>query len=340
MKLFITIIVGMLVVGINASENFSQQCAKAGKAIANNSITYQGKAGWLYTGAELRHLAVGKFWGEAASKVSRCRRAGRQDPELAIVDFNRQLTALSIKLIVVPVPPKATVYPEGLGEFSPKVANTQLQAFYQRLTRAGVEVLDLHDKFVALKSGKRRLYCQQDSHWSGYGCEVAADELSKVVSTMPWYKKFQKSEFKAESRQISITGDLWKSLQQTTLAKEDLTLRFIAGQTVVKSSPILLMGDSHTLIFHAGDDMLAKQAGLVDQLAYELKMPVDLLAVRGSGATAVRITLYRHAKRQPAWLTNKKVIIWCFTARDFSEASSGWRKIPVLKKKSSSRTSE
>ena len=61
----------------------------------------------------------------------------------------------------------------------------------------------------------------------------------------------------------------------------------------------MLLGDSHNLVFHAGDDMLASGAGLPDQLALELGFPVDLVAVRGSGATPARINLFRRAQKDP-----------------------------------------
>jgi len=76
--------------------------------------------------------------------------------------------------------------------------------------------------------------------------------------------------------------------------------------------------------------MLAKNAGLPGVLASKLGFNIDLIGVKGSGINSVRIDLYRKAKNAD-WIKNKKVIIWCFTGRDFSEAVSGWRKIPVIK---------
>jgi alginate O-acetyltransferase complex protein AlgJ len=87
------------------------------------------------------------------------------------------------------------------------------------------------------------------------------------------------------------------------------------------------MGDSHCLVFQAGDDMLASSAGLPSQLAMELQLPIDWIGVRGSGARPARIQLFRRA-RKPGYLAGKKVVIWCFSAREFTEAS-GWGKIPV-----------
>ena len=94
------------------------------------------------------------------------------------------------------------------------------------------------------------------------------------------------------------------------------------------NSPVLLLGDSHTLVFH---DFLAERAGLVDQLAQELGFAPDLIGTRGSGATPVRISLYRRSLKDPGYLAKKKIVVWCFAAREFTEASEGWAKVPVAK---------
>ncbi|HXV64946.1 MAG TPA: hypothetical protein VEK15_29885, partial [Vicinamibacteria bacterium] len=94
------------------------------------------------------------------------------------------------------------------------------------------------------------------------------------------------------------------------------------------ASPIVLVGDSHDLVFHGGEDMHAKGSGLVDQLAYELGVPLDLVAVRGSGATPARVNLLRRAQRDPDYWTRKRLLIWCFAAREFTEAD-GWGLVPI-----------
>jgi alginate O-acetyltransferase complex protein AlgJ len=45
----------------------------------------------------------------------------------------------------------------------------------------------------------------------------------------------------------------------------------------------------------------------------------------------VRVSLYRHSLKNPDYLAKKKVVVWCFAAREFTEASEGWGKIPVAK---------
>ena len=135
---------------------------------------------------------------------------------------------------------------------------------------------------------------------------------------------------------MEIAGDLWRALADPSLSKENLPLRFVGTEsdgtlTPFESdptSPVVLLGDSHTLVFHSGGDMHAEGAGLADQLALVLGFPVDLVGVRGSGATAARINLLRRGQQTPDYWANKRLVIWCFSSREFTE-SDGWRIVPI-----------
>ncbi|MCA8944134.1 MAG: hypothetical protein KDB80_16335, partial [Planctomycetes bacterium] len=90
------------------------------------------------------------------------------------------------------------------------------------------------------------------------------------------------------------------------------------------SSPILLVGDSHCLIFRDGGDMHAKGAGLADHLAAQFGLPIQTVGVRGSGATQSRVSAFRSNAYD-----GKKLVIWCLSAREFTEASSWSPKVPL-----------
>ena len=129
-------------------------------------------------------------------------------------------------------------------------------------------------------------------------------------------------------------GDLTRDLDERQ-PEERLRLREIrraspAGELSEPdpNSPLVLLGDSHNLVFHAGGDMHAVGAGLPDQLALELGVPVDLVAVRGSASTAARVNLFRRAQRDAAYWEGKRLVIWCFAAREFTEGD-GWPIIPI-----------
>jgi hypothetical protein len=307
-------------------------------------MTVVGKNGWLFFGPELRHLNVGPFWGPNAAKVSRANDPRYADPLPAILDFKRQLDAAKVELLFVPVPPKAVVYPDFLSDSlrfkgAPPRLDPDLQAFYALLRKRGVNVLDLTSEFLANRAGAHgAVFCKQDTHWSGKACVLAAGRIAAMVKARVWAKTVLKRPFTARWETVPISGDLREESDANALPRESLALRFIElkanGQQfpveTSRSSPVLLLGDSHTLVFHAGGDMLATGAGLAEQLAYELGFPVDLIGVRGSGATPARVSLRRQVRADPRYLTGKKLIIWCVAAREFTE-SSGWQKVPVAR---------
>jgi hypothetical protein len=323
---------------------FRQACAeRSAEAEKSDTMTVVGKDGWLFLGKELRHLAAGKFWGPEAVKVSRAAKPDQADPLPAILDFQAQLKKVGVELVLVPVPPKAVIYPDKIcdaitvGTAQPPRLDAELQQFYKLLAAEGLTVIDLTTEFLARRMEEEQpLYCLQDSHWSGVACVVAAQRIAMTVAQPDWLARFQKREIGTETRSIEIAGDLWQALAGAKAPAERVELRFVGSPSSTmpiepqRSSPVVLLGDSHNLVFHAGGDMHAKGAGLADQLAQQWGLPVDLIGVRGSGATPARINLLRQARANPTYLPEKKLLIWCFAAREFTEAA-GWQKVPVVK---------
>jgi alginate O-acetyltransferase complex protein AlgJ len=298
-----------------------------------------GVEGWLFFGGELRLLSLGRFWGDDAVKVSRAHKPDLADPVPAIVDFQRQLKARGIELVVVPVPPKAAIYPEKIvSGFDVRTTDPAptLHRFYEELRGAGIDVLDLSALFIQNRDHARgRVFCKTDSHWSGIGCVLAAQAITeKVRAKLP--PPGAPKEYSADWKEVQISGDL-DGLMAHEVHKpgpEKIAIQTVSvkgtGAAVEPEpdSPLLLLGDSHTLVYH---DFLAERAGLIDQLALQLGFAPDLIGTRGSGATPVRINLYRRSVKDAGYLAKKKVVVWCFAAREFTEATEGWAKAPVAK---------
>jgi hypothetical protein len=315
------------------------------------STVVRGQDGWLFFAPELRSLSVGKFWGPEAAAASRATKPEFADPMPAILDFHTQLADAGIELIFVPVPAKAAIYADAM---DPAIATAAAesdwpgpridrhhQAFYGLLREQGVRVLDLTPAFLAHRAtSDTPLYCRQDTHWAGQGIELAAAEMARVVRDGGWVDDVETGEFEPVGSRTRITGDLWVALGDPELEKEEVRLIEIRqapdkGEGASsplrvsnewRDSPVLLLGDSHCLVFHAGGDMHARGAGLPDHLAAELGFPPDLVAVRGSGATPSRLALLRRRDN----LAGKRVVIWCMTVREFTE-TQGWRKVPVIR---------
>lgn len=314
---------------------------RAAAAEQRDSIAVAGVDDWLFFAPELRHVSVGRFWGEDARRTARTRDPAAADPLPAILDFQRQLEARGVELLLAPVPPKSIVYPDkavpavDVPTPAPRL-DAAHQAFYELLRAQGVEVLDLTDLFLANRfHPEGAVYCRQDTHWSGVGCMLAGRAIAAAVRERAWYEKLETTAFTPRWYSTRITGDLYAALDRPDAPREEVRLRGIAagGGRAAQvasdpNSPIVLLGDSHNLVFSAGADMHAADAGLADQLAFELGLPVDLVAVRGSGATAARVNLLRRAQRDETFWERKRLVVWCFAAREFTE-SDGWALVPV-----------
>jgi hypothetical protein len=317
-------------------QKFSNDLAKKFEELKHsNAEVVVTPDSWLFFAADLRLLSAGKFWGELARDVSPARKPDRADPAAAIVDFSNQLRQRGVGLILVPVPPKAAIYFDRLipgFDLHGEDPEPYLTRFYDELRGNGVEVLDLAPLFFQRRIGERGpIFCRTDTHWSGTGCVLAAEAIAAKIKLPSQPRHNYTSEWK----QIEFTGDLAPLLPkgEPKPGPEKTFVRVIkdqstgAGVQPDPESPLLLMGDSHTLVFH---DFLTERAGLVDQLAYETGFAPDLIGTRGSGATAVRVTLYRRGNKEPYYVAKKKTIVWCFSAREFIEADA-WARIPVSK---------
>ena len=313
---------GWLVAGAAFASEVSEIAEKALTQVQPGTITMKGEDGWLYSRNELSHLAAGALAGGQVTEHSKSAKKNNADPIPASVDFNNQLKKIDVKLILVPVPPKADAAP--FGELKKGDAMVYLKPFYKELREKGVEVMDLSSIF---EKSEVPVYCKQDAHWNPEGIKLAVAELVKLMKLGKGDKKFE-----IENQKITIVGDLMRSLDKNAKPGEEITIHTVKGNVFSQSSPVLVLGDSHTLVFSTGGDMLAENSGFCENLAAVLSMPVERIAVKGSAASAVRVNLYRKAAKNASWIKGKKYVIWCFSAREFTESRSGWPKVPVLKK--------
>lgn len=317
---------------------------KAAAAEKQERSVVTGERGWLFFAPELRSLSIGPFWGENAIEVSRSSKAEYADPLAAIVDFREQLQKAGIELLLVPVPAKAAVYPNRLDAVTAKGAaigrrfDPYQRQFYDLLDKRGVETLDLLPLFVkASGDNGPAMYCQTDTHWSGAAVAAAAEAIAERARKQPWWNALtarEKPDYSTQEQVVEISGDLARMLNESQPVRETVKLIVVGtpgGDSLTpivpdRESPVLLMGDSHTLVFH-DPELFATGAGLADHLALRFGMPVDLIGVRGSGATTTRIELLRRRDN----MKGKKLVIWCFSFREFTESFTGWRKVPVLR---------
>jgi len=296
---------------------------------------FTGTDGWLFLNEELAHLGAGEFWGEAAPGASRSTKEEYSDPLPAIIAYSQELAERGITLYLMIVPPKALVYGDKLNPLVKETTEESLvyERFYHLLEQDGVKIIDLLPQLQEQAKTNPNLYCKTDTHFSGAGLQLFAKGAAEVIQKETWYTDVAKKEMSSSERSVTIGGDLAQMLGDESL-KEEVAIDVVADTAAAEpiasdpASPVILLGDSHTLVFSVGGDLHAKGAGLFDNLSRELGFAVDLLGVRGAAATSARVKLYQRSKKNADYLKGKKAVIWCFAARELTGAG-GWRTIPV-----------
>lgn len=290
---------------------------------------------WFFPTREVKHLAAGRFWEQPWESVA----ANQSDPVPGIVEFHTLLQERGVRLLVVPVPAKASIYPETLvsGFRAGEVA--ALAPFLKRISDAGIDVLDLEPILLAARADRPDdlLYCRQDAHFSPSG---AAWIAKKIAERAPLEGAKGPGSFQLDEEQrITFFGDqIVGSEWEGAVPPETLPVRMVRaggnlGVVPDPSSPVLLLGDSHTLVFHEGKEggMHCSGAGVLDHLAWQYGRAPDLVGVRGSGLVQARKQLFYKAAAAPGYWDSKQLVVWLFSVREFTQSADRPVKIPLTR---------
>ncbi|MCP5540019.1 MAG: hypothetical protein H7A52_07760 [Akkermansiaceae bacterium] len=316
--------------------------AEAGKRVEEKPNVPGDDPAWYFLTRELKQVSLGDFWEKDWKEVAR----NQTDPLPSMVEFNDLLKGKGVELIVAPIPAKATIYPDKLaGGFAPGEAPS-LAPFIGKMRAAGLRVIDLEPVFLARRASNpdEKLYCEQDAHYSPLACEIVAELVKKEVENAEWFQAQAKEAIvRGEPTELEITGDQVKGSEwEGRAAREKLMVRYagrdnggrIEPVDARRESPVLLIGDSHTLVFQEGasNGMHCKGAGLLDQLAYEFQFPPDHVGVRGSGMVQARRQLFPVATGTPGYWEGKKLVVWVFSSREFTQSFDKLISIPIERK--------
>src|SRR2546430_15538905 len=146
----------------------NELAAKSRSAQSENAAVIAGVDGWFFLSSDIRFLSVGQFWGADAAKVSRAHKPESADPIPAIVDFREQLKKRGIDLLLMPVPPKAAIYPEKIlpeVDLHGETAAPYLARFFDALRKRASDAGDLSPVFLQTRAlSTRPGFCQTHFH--------------------------------------------------------------------------------------------------------------------------------------------------------------------------------
>ena len=288
-------------------ERFRATCATlAAEASATGTAVVTGSDGWHFAADEVSALGA-----EANDSDVTVR---------AIAAESERLRRNGVELVVAPVPPKGVIYPDRLApELDVPIPvprlDATLESVYGALEERGVRVVDLTDPFIRDRfHPEGPLYCRHDSHWSGVGCVVAAEIIGATVRALAVVELPPQRPYGLAWFTTPIRGDLVQHLPQPP-PREEIRARgliepedpLLAPVVPNGDSPIAVVGDTHTLVFHGGEPYHASGAGVADQLAFEFRQPVALYADDGGNPSA-------EFWRMPALGERTRVVILIFAA--------------------------
>ncbi len=313
---------------------------------AKNNVV-RGRGGWLFYAPELHSQYVGRFWGPGAARVNRQMDPRYADPLLVLVDLHRQLAAHGIEMLYLPLPAKATVYPDLIsrsvlvppGKTPPRLDATD-QAFFAALRAQGVPVVDPLPLFLAHRyDGGLPVFYPQATHCSSRGYALAAQAVAARFKGRAWLAAIPKHSYVTQTGVEMGTSELGNMRDGPAAPKEQQPMTYVQERTVAgfwlfrrqaltpvpenDASPVVLVGDSNCVAFSRLGE--GRGAGLADHLALQLGFPVQTVSISGSGGQGALRVLRRRSPR----LAGKKLVILCFTVRELSEGM-GWKKIPMF----------
>jgi alginate O-acetyltransferase complex protein AlgJ len=324
------------------AEDFAATVKSILAAAPEDALSVQGAdKNWFFLRKELEHLSVGDL---AAADMAKANKEGT-DPIPVMAKYAEELKALGVDLLVVPVPPKASIYPEKLSEKLDANSPPSMGAFFGKLKGVGVEVMDLEAllKEARVKYPDKQLYCATDSHWSPFTAQLVAKMVADRYKANPAViQNAMRDLIALPEETIEFHGDLLTDAQKATVPKEKLPMQRAGlavppdgkNVTTVESdpqSPVLVLGDSHLQVFRKGGNMLAMQGGFIDHLQVFLPTSVEEITMQAGGADGPRVEIARATVKNPAFWSKKKIAIWLFTAREFTQGK--WRIIPAMVKK-------
>lgn len=292
-----------------------------------------GRSQWWFYRPDVRFLTE-RCEDEPASRI------GPAATVAAIADFRDQLARRGIKLLVVPVPGKPSVYPDRItrraAPCDPRM-HEHTRRVLGALTAAGVETIDLLDVFAAARRSEGgaddadALYLAADTHWTNAGARQAAQAVADKLRELGWAAPGS-ANYDTEEVQVHRVGDVLRMLECPPI-KALFEPQIVTCERVVRrddgrpyrddpNAPILVLGDSFLRIYERDEP---GSAGFIAHLARNLAQPLASIVNDGGASTLVRQEL----ARRPDLLEGKKLVIYEFVERDVRFGMDGWQPVPL-----------
>ncbi|MDB6138232.1 MAG: hypothetical protein JWO94_1304 [Verrucomicrobiaceae bacterium] len=286
--------------------------------------------GWLFDAREVEALTeagpLAPIFSLSGAPVS--------DAKNEILAFASGLKERGIPLLLIPIPMKASIYPEAITHTDPDDSVAPLYhpdqpAFYEQLAKAGIDVQDITEAFMQLKTRHKDVFLRQDSHWTPEAMQdIARATAAHVRKRYPGLIPADPLIVDTKAPDASGMGDLARRLYPTPWLMLKEESKVLVSFPELKNDPqssITLLGDDYVRIFDdpalefdAGAD---NHASFAQHLALYLGTRIDTLATTYG---AVNTSRQEFAQRFDDVVRSKKLIIWLIPARELMLPKKAW----------------
>src|SRR5688572_3897427 len=307
---------------------FYAECGKLGET--GGTIT--GRDDWLFSAAELLQLSRMRSTSAATG---------------AIADYAQQLRSRNIDLIVVPVPPKALIYPDKISRAAkvpkksrrPARLDSLLKAAMDDLASRKIKVVDLTPAFIAHREDKEgTVFPRTSNTWSPYGVKIAVKEIADALRDSKSGGRGSVTGISAEPVTLTFIGNLATGGDGAVKPETIQTNKVgrISGDKVrslafnTSGGSLLLMGDGNVLAWREANNPPGSRGAfcsLAEQLAAELQLIPDVLAHTGDGRNSPRLRILRERTSGHSMLGSTRTVVWVVSALDL--AAPNWQRVPL-----------
>jgi alginate O-acetyltransferase complex protein AlgJ len=300
-----------------------------------NEQAYVGRDGWLFYRPEVDALLAPGFLEPA--QLRRRERGGdssseavQPDPVKALAQFDRELRARGVALIVMPAPMKPSIHPERLsGRYAPDsgpLYNRSYARFLEEMKRYGIPVFDVSgDLAAAQRATGRPQFLETDTHWTPEAMELAAGKLAEFIAARHLLPAREPAGYTAKEAAASTRGDI-EAMLKLPAGRRAFRAQQVAIHPVFRpdggpwqpdrGSDVLVLGDSFFNIYSLDTMNWGAGAGFVEQLSLRLQRPLDRITVNAGGSHTTRQELAKASQRDR--LAGKRLVIYEFAMRDLS----------------------
>lgn len=227
---------------------------------------------------------------------------GKKSGYEVVVDLHQQLAAMGVDLIFVPVPSKFELYPDVFEVATPPglPLNPARIEVMQRLTAAGVEVIDILPTLQALKpQAAHPLYEVRGHHVSSYGAKHAGELVASHLA-----------RYQVPDRDLARFSFQERASVERVNSEQPMTAFevLLDGKPYehVNNSPFIVIGDSQAFA-HFG-------AGWASHIARASGVPITDMSLSSGGTWAAQ----RLGHLGRTFVRKAKAVIWIVTSAGLS----------------------